>query len=146
MIEDQKIISEVSRWIEAAVIGLDLCPFAESVYRRRQIHTVVSESEQSYEFLLIKAGNFQLNVMLPVIAYNLLQSIDILANASQALAHQVIPKIVANTDRLEQSLAQNPVLITALNSVIGYELGAKIAKAAYQQRRTVLEVALEIIF
>ncbi len=46
MIDDQKIISEVCRWIEAAVIGLDLCPFAESVYRRRKIHTVVSESEQ----------------------------------------------------------------------------------------------------
>jgi fumarate hydratase class II len=91
-----------------------------------------------------QSGNFQLNVMLPVIAYNLLQSIDILANASQALAHQVIPKIIANTDRLEQSLAQNPVLVTALNPVIGYELGAKIAKAAYQQKRTVLEVALEM--
>ena len=46
MINDQKIISEVYRWIEAAVIGLDLCPFAESVYRRRQIHAVVSDSEQ----------------------------------------------------------------------------------------------------
>ncbi len=91
-----------------------------------------------------QSGNFQLNVMLPVIAYNLLQSIDILANASQALAHQVIPELIANTDRLEQSLAQNPVLVTALNSVIGYELGAKIAKAAYQQKRTVLEVALEM--
>jgi fumarate hydratase class II len=56
----------------------------------------------------------------------------------------VIPEIIANTDRLEQSLAQNPVLVTALNSVIGYELGAKIAKAAYQQKRTVLEVALEM--
>jgi fumarate hydratase class II len=91
-----------------------------------------------------QSGNFQLNVMLPVIAYNLLQSIDILANASQALAHKVIPQLIVNTDRLEQSLARNPILVTALNSVIGYELGAKIAKAAYQQKRTVLEVALEM--
>jgi len=91
-----------------------------------------------------QSGNFQLNVMLPVIAYNLLQSIDILANASQALAHQVIPELIVNTERLEQSLARNPILVTALNSVIGYELGAKIAKAAYQQKRTVLEVALEM--
>lgn len=51
MIDDQKIISEVYRWIEAAVIGLDLCPFAESVYRQRQIHTVVSESEQVDELM-----------------------------------------------------------------------------------------------
>jgi len=82
--------------------------------------------------------------MLPVIAYNLLQSIDILANASQALAQKVIIGLVANSDRLELTLAQNPVLVTALNPVIGYELGAKIAKAAYQQKRPVFEVALEM--
>jgi fumarate hydratase class II len=91
-----------------------------------------------------QSGNFQLNVMLPIIAYNLLQSIEILANASQSLVDKVIPQLIANTDRLEHSLAQNPVLVTALNPVIGYELGAKIAKAAYQQQRTVLEVALEM--
>jgi fumarate hydratase class II len=91
-----------------------------------------------------QSGNFQLNVMLPVIAYNLLQSIDILANASQTLAQKVIIGLVANSDRLELTLAQNPVLVTALNPVIGYELGAKIAKAAYQQKRPVFEVALEM--
>jgi len=91
-----------------------------------------------------QSGNFQLNVMLPVIAYNLLQSIDILANASQTLAQKVIIGLVANSDRLELTLAQNPVLVTALNPVIGYELGAKIAKAAYQQNRPVFEVALEM--
>jgi len=91
-----------------------------------------------------QSGNFQLNVMLPVIAYNLLQSINILANASQTLAQKVIIGLVANSDRLELTLAQNPVLVTALNPVIGYELGAKIAKAAYQQKRPVFEVALEM--
>jgi len=91
-----------------------------------------------------QSGNFQLNVMLPVIAFNLLQSIDILANASQTLAQKAIIDLVANPDRMELILAQNPVLVTALNPVIGYELGAKIAKAAYQQRRPVIEVALEM--
>jgi len=91
-----------------------------------------------------QSGNFQLNVMLPVIAYNLLQSIDILGNACQTLAQKVIIGLVANSDRLELTLAQNPVLVTALNPVIGYELGAKIAKVAYQQKRPVLEVALEM--
>jgi fumarate hydratase class II len=91
-----------------------------------------------------QSGNFQLNVMMPVIAYNLLQSIEILANASQTLAQKVIVDLVANSDQMELTLAQNPVLVTALNPVIGYELGAKIAKAAYQQKRPVLEVALEM--
>ena len=91
-----------------------------------------------------QSGNFQLNVMLPVIAYNLLQSIGILANASQILARKVFAELQANSDKLELTLAQNPILVTALNPVIGYELGARIAKAAYQQNRPVLELALEM--
>ena len=82
--------------------------------------------------------------MLPIIAHNLLQSIDILANASRMLADKAIRDFTVNTEHLAQSLAQNPVLVTALNSVIGYELGAKIAKTAYQQKRPVIEVALEL--
>ena len=91
-----------------------------------------------------QSGNFQLNVMLPIIAHNLLQSIDILANASRMLADKAIRDFTVNTEHLAQSLAQNPMLVTALNSVIGYELGAKIAKTAYQQKRPVIEVALEL--
>jgi len=91
-----------------------------------------------------QSGNFQLNVMLPVIAFNLLQSIDILASACQTLAQKAIVDLVANPERMELILAQNPVLVTALNPVIGYELGAKIARAAYQQKRPVLEVAIEM--
>jgi fumarate hydratase class II len=90
-----------------------------------------------------QSGNFQLNVMLPVIAYNLLQSIDILGNASRMLADKAISGFTVDTDRLQQSLSQNPVLVTALNSVIGYELAAEIAKSAYQQKRPIIEVALE---
>ena len=91
-----------------------------------------------------QSGNFQLNVMLPLIAYNLLQSIDILSNSSLILADKAISDFTVNTDQIEQTLAQNPVLVTALNSVIGYELGAKIAKTAYLQKRPVIEVALEL--
>jgi len=90
-----------------------------------------------------QSGNFQLNVMLPLIAHNLLQSIDILGNSSRILADKAISGFTVNTVRLEQTLAQNPVLVTALNSVIGYELGAEIAKTAYLQNRPVIEVALE---
>jgi len=82
--------------------------------------------------------------MLPLIAHNLLQSIDILGNSSRILADKAIEGFTVNTARLEQTLAHNPVLVTALNSVIGYELGAEIAKTAYLQNRSVIEVALEL--
>jgi len=90
-----------------------------------------------------QSGNFQLLVMLPVIAYNLLHSIDLLANASQALADKAIAGFTVNKDRINEQLSRNPILVTALNRVIGYELGAKIAKIAYQENRPVKDVALQ---
>ncbi len=71
-----------------------------------------------------QSGNFQLNVMLPVIAYNLLQSGRILANASRVLADTAIAGFTVNEQRLKEALDSNPILVTALNPVIGYELGA----------------------
>jgi len=89
------------------------------------------------------SGNFQLNVMLPVIAYNLLQSISILANASRLLADKAIAGFKVNSARVKEALALNPILVTALNPVIGYEKGAATAKQAYKQKRPILDVALE---
>jgi fumarate hydratase class II len=89
------------------------------------------------------SGNFQLNVMLPVIAYNLLQSISILANASRLLADKAIAGFKINTARVNEALALNPILVTALNPVIGYEKGAAIAKQAYKRKRPIMDVALE---
>jgi len=91
-----------------------------------------------------QSGNFQLNVMLPVIAYNLLQSIEILANASSVLADTAIRGFTVNQDRLERALDRSPILVTALNAVIGYDLGAAIAKKAYAQGRPIKEVAAEM--
>ncbi|HEX5513049.1 MAG TPA: lyase family protein, partial [Gammaproteobacteria bacterium] len=91
-----------------------------------------------------QSGNFQLNVMLPVIAYNLLQSIDLLAAAARLLAEKSIAGFQVNAEHLQQALARNPILITALNAVIGYEQGARIAKAAYQQGRPLIDVAAEM--
>jgi fumarate hydratase, class II len=90
-----------------------------------------------------QSGNFQLNVMLPVIAYNLSQSIDLLANAARALADAAIAGLTINEARVNDALQRNPILITALNPVIGYEAGAKIAKTAYAEGRPVLDVAAE---
>jgi fumarate hydratase class II len=91
-----------------------------------------------------QAGNFQLNVMLPVIAYNLLQSIELLANSARLLGDQAIAGFTVNQERLQQQLGRNPILVTALNAVIGYEKGAHIAKTAYAQGRPVMDVAREM--
>jgi fumarate hydratase, class II len=90
-----------------------------------------------------QSGNFQLNVMLPVIAYNLLQSIDLLSNAARSLADSAIAGFTVNEARISAALDRNPILITALNPVIGYEQGAKIAKQAYAEGRPIREVAAE---
>jgi fumarate hydratase class II len=88
-----------------------------------------------------QSGNFQLNVMLPVIAYNLLESIRLLANVSRLLAEKAIAGFTVNRERLAEALDRNPILVTALNPVIGYEKGAAIAKKAYAEGKPIREVA-----
>jgi fumarate hydratase, class II len=90
-----------------------------------------------------QSGNFQLNVMLPVIAYNLLQSIELLASAARVLADSTFTGFKVNEARIGAALNRNPILVTALNPVIGYEQGAKIAKEAYATGRPIREVAAE---
>ena len=90
-----------------------------------------------------QSGNFQLNVMLPVIGYNMLQSIEIMSNSSRLLGAMAISGFAVNRTVLEAALARNPILVTALNAVIGYEQGAAIAKQAYAEGRPILEVAVE---
>ncbi len=90
-----------------------------------------------------QSGSFQLNVMLPVIAYNLLKSINLLSGAMNALAKKAIRTFKVNHKNLEDSLSKNPILVTALNPIIGYEQAAMIAKKAYKERRPIIEVAVE---
>ena len=90
-----------------------------------------------------QAGNFQLNVMLPVIAYNLLKSINLLAGAMNVLSNKAIKTFKVNMKNLESSLSKNPILVTALNPIIGYEKAAEIAKKAYKSGRPIIEVATE---
>jgi len=91
-----------------------------------------------------QAGNFQLNVMLPVIALNLLQSIELLANVSRLLADDAIAGFAVRHAEIERALGRNPILITALNPIIGYRRAADIAKRAYQEGRAVIDVAAEM--
>jgi fumarate hydratase class II len=89
-------------------------------------------------------GNFELNVMLPVIAHNLLQSIEILANVSRVLADKAVAGFTVNTEHISDLVEKNPIMVTALNPIIGYDLAAKIAKRAYAEKRRVKEIASEM--
>ncbi|MFC0708469.1 class II fumarate hydratase [Azorhizophilus paspali] len=90
-----------------------------------------------------QSGNFELNVMLPVIAQNLLHSIQLLGNVSHLLADRAIATFKVNQPKLKEALDRNPILVTALNPLIGYLKAAEIAKLAYKEGRPIIEVALE---
>jgi len=98
-------------------------------------HTAITVAGQT--------GNFQLNVALPLIAANLLDSIQLLSNVMNLLADKVFAGLVVKQERVREALARNPILVTALNPIIGYEKAAAIAKRAYKEQRAVLDVALE---
>jgi len=115
------VIPEATAMVAAQVIGND---------------TTITVAGQS--------GNFQLNVMLPVIAHNLVESLQLLANVSRVLADRAIAGFTVNTARLADALDRNPILVTALNPVIGYEKGAAIAKKAYAEGVPVLQMAQKL--
>jgi len=114
------VIPEATAMVAAQVIGND---------------AVITVAGQS--------GNFELNVMLPIVAQNLLSSLELLANASRLLADIAIASFKVNEAKLKEALSRNPILVTALNPIIGYQKAAEIAKKAYQQGRPVIDVALE---
>ncbi|GAA4773700.1 class II fumarate hydratase [Streptomyces sanyensis] len=89
------------------------------------------------------AGNFELNVMLPVIAKNLLESIRLLANASRLLADRTVDGITANAGRAREYAESSPSVVTPLNRYLGYEEAARVAKRSLAERRTIREVVLE---
>jgi len=88
-------------------------------------------------------GNFQLNTMLPVAAANILQSIDLLAGSARTLGEKAVATMTVNREVYDRALSLNPILVTALNPVIGYLKAAEIAKIAQKEQRPVLDVALE---
>ncbi len=90
-----------------------------------------------------QAGQLELNVMMPIIGYNLFQSMDIIINAVNAFSEKCVRDIQANSEKAEGWLAKNAILVTALNPVIGYLKGAEVAKEAMQTNRTVREVVIE---
>ncbi|UTF60611.1 lyase family protein [Gilvimarinus sp. DA14] len=91
-----------------------------------------------------QSGNFELNVSLPLVAHNLIQSITLISNASRLLADKAIKTFKVNEQSLQASVARNPILVTALNPIVGYLKAAEIAKAAYASGRPVIDVAAEM--
>jgi len=91
-----------------------------------------------------QSGNFQLNVMLPLVAHSLSESLFLLSNACLSLADRAIKDFEVNQENIESMLSRNPILATALNATIGYETGAQIVKKAYQEKRSIIEVANEM--
>lgn len=91
-----------------------------------------------------QAGNFELNVMLPVVAHNLLQSIELLGNAARNLADRSVSRLEVRKDVIADMVGRNPILVTALNPIIGYDLAAKIAKKAFAESRPLKDVAKEM--
>ncbi len=89
-------------------------------------------------------GNFELNVMLPVIAHNLLESIGLLATTSRVIADKAVAGFTVNQEHIDDLVEKNPIMVTALNPIIGYDQAAKIAKRAYAEKRRVKEVAAEM--
>ena len=89
------------------------------------------------------AGNFELNVMLPVIARNLLESIRLLANVSRVFADRCVAGIEANVERCREYAESSPSIVTPLNHYVGYDEAAKIAKQALAERKTIREVVVE---
>ena len=94
--------------------------------------------------IAVQSGNFQLNVMLPVIAYNVLKSINLLGNSMPLLAKKSIKSFKVNKKNVSENLDRNPILVTALNPIIGYKKAAEIAKKAYKEKRSIVDVAEEM--
>ena len=90
-----------------------------------------------------QSGNFQLNVTLPIIAYNIIQSTNLISNTAISISKKAILSFEVNKSQIEKSVHTNPILVTALNRIIGYEKGAYIAKKAYKLGVPIIDVAIE---
>jgi len=88
-------------------------------------------------------GNFELNTMLPVMAHNLLESIELLTSGNTVFDKKLISELEANTEKLDENIQKNSILVTALVPVIGYDKSAEIAKEAISQNKTIKEVLVE---
>ncbi len=114
------VIPEMMMQVSAQVIGND--------------HTITFSSSQ---------GNFELNTMLPVMAHSLLESIELLTSGTAVFDQKLISQLEANTEKLEENIQKNSILVTALVPVLGYDKAAEVAKEAMSQNKTIKKVLIE---
>ena len=114
------VIPEMMMQVSAQVIGND--------------HTITFSSSQ---------GNFELNTMLPVMAHSLLESIELLTSGTAVFDQKLFSQLEANTEKLEENIQKNSILVTALVPVLGYDKAAEVAKEAMSQNKTIKEVLIE---
>ena len=114
------VIPEMMMQVSAQVIGND--------------HTIAFSSSQ---------GNFELNTMLPVMAHSLLESIELLTSGTAVFDQKLISQLEANTEKLEENIQKNSILVTALVPVLGYDKAAEVAKEAMSQNKTIKDVLIE---
>ncbi len=91
-----------------------------------------------------QAGQLELNVMMPIIAHNLFEEMHVMIGAVRAFTEKAVVGIVANREKAEGWLSKNPILVTALNPIIGYLKGAEVAKKALAENRGIKEIVVEL--
>jgi fumarate hydratase, class II len=91
-----------------------------------------------------QAGQLELNVMMPIIAYNLFQSMDVMIGAVRAFTDKCVVGMTVNEEKATGWLAKNPILVTALNPIIGYQKGAEVAKKSLAENRSILDIVTQM--
>jgi fumarate hydratase class II len=91
-----------------------------------------------------QAGQLELNVMMPIIAYNLFQSMDVMIGAVKAFTEKCVVGMTANPERARSWVEKNPILVTVLNPIIGYSKGAEVVKKAMAENRSIRDVVVEL--
>ncbi|PJF26365.1 MAG: aspartate ammonia-lyase, partial [Phototrophicales bacterium] len=94
--------------------------------------------------LAAQAGQLELNVMMPIIAHNLNESMIVMTGAVNAFTEKCVVGLTVNRERAEGWLAKNPILVTALNPIIGYQRGAEVAKRSLAENRSIKEIVVEL--
>jgi fumarate hydratase class II len=94
--------------------------------------------------LAAQAGQLELNVMMPIIAHNLFEAMHVMIGSVNAFTEFGVRGLVANRERAEGWLSRNPILVTALNPIIGYQKGAEVAKKSLAENRSIKEIVVEL--
>jgi len=126
--------------------GSSIMPGKVNPVQSEQVMMVAAQVTGNHQTLTLANthGNFELNVMMPVMAHGMLQSIDLLANSVEAFRTKCVEGIEANRDRCQELLELNPSLATALNTAIGYDKASEVAKRAAKERKSVRTVVKEM--